>query len=158
MVNQLIVIVLIWKQGILPLRSLLRCIRNDFVFHAHSVYWKDCISVVVQEIHFIVMIIEVWLVKEIFIDKFSILLIYSSCVSFDISRLPWIHIGLYLWEWKQSKVSFLLLSDQGISVLWISSSIYSIFITSKIVGILSASISIELSTFFSDKSLSFLSG
>ena len=85
-------------------------------------------------------------------------LIYSSSVGFDISRLPWTHIGLNLWKWKQSKVSFLLLSDQGISVLWISSSIYSIFITSKIVGILSASISIELSTFFSDKSLFFLSG
>ena len=158
MVNQLIVIVLVREQGIISLVSLLRCIRNNFVFHTCSIYWKDCISVVVQEIHFIVMIIEVWLVKGIFINEFSILLIYSSCVSFDISRFTRTHIGLYLWEWKQSKVSFLLLSDQGISVLWISSSIYSIFITSKIVGILSASISIELSTIFSDKSLFFLSG
>ena len=80
MVNQLIVIVFVREQGILPLGSLLRYVRNKLVFHARSVYWKDCISVVVQEIHFIIMIIEIWLVKEIFIDKFSILLIYSSCV------------------------------------------------------------------------------
>ena len=158
MVNQLIVIVFVREQGILSLRSLLCYIRSGLVFHARSVYWKDCISVVVQEIHFIVMVIEVWLVKEIFIDKFPLLLIYSSCVSFDISRLPWTHIGLYLWKWKQSKVGVLPLSDQGISVLWILSSIYSIFITSKIVVFLFASVSIELSTIFSDKSLFFLPG
>lgn len=139
MVNQLIVIVFVREQGILSLRSLLCCIRSGLVFHARSVYWKDCISVVVQEIHFIVMVIEVWLVKEIFIDKFPLLLIYSSCVSFDISRFTRTHIGLNLWEWKQSKVSFLLLSDQGI----LSPSIDPIFIISQITSILPSSVLIK---------------
>ena len=98
MSNQLIVIVLVREQGIIALISLLRCIRDDFVFHTRSVYWKDCVSVVVQEIHFIIMVIEVWLVKEISSNKFPLLLIYSSSVGFDISRFTRTHIGLYLWE------------------------------------------------------------